>query len=104
MPAMSHTPVSPKRTTAPAPKPSSSHKRTIDLIEEDELELDVEIVPPKKAKFIPPTPKEPVFSMGNVIEDGCVSCTNKNKDCVFAGSGDAGNVEKEGKGDHVEED
>ncbi|GJJ15211.1 hypothetical protein Clacol_009487 [Clathrus columnatus] len=70
MPAMSHTPVSPKRTAAPTPKPSSSCKRTIDLIEEDELEDDIEIVPPKKAKFIPPIPKGPVFGMGDVIEDG----------------------------------
>ncbi|GJJ06690.1 hypothetical protein Clacol_000885 [Clathrus columnatus] len=26
--------------------------------------------PPKKAKFVPPIPKEPMFSMGEVIEDG----------------------------------
>ncbi|GJJ11507.1 hypothetical protein Clacol_005740 [Clathrus columnatus] len=38
-PAMSHTP------------------RTIDLVEEDELEDDIEIMPLKKVKFIPPFPK-----------------------------------------------
>ncbi|GJJ15446.1 hypothetical protein Clacol_009724 [Clathrus columnatus] len=52
--AMSHTPISRKKAAAPAPKPSSSCERTIDLIEEDELEEDVKIVPAKKAKFVPP--------------------------------------------------
>ncbi|GJJ10815.1 hypothetical protein Clacol_005043 [Clathrus columnatus] len=51
-PAMSHTP------------------RTINLIEEDELEDNVKIVPPKKAKFIPPVPKGPIFGMGDIIGDG----------------------------------
>ncbi|GJJ10122.1 hypothetical protein Clacol_004348 [Clathrus columnatus] len=40
-------------------KPSSSWKRTIDLVAEDELEPEVAIVPPKKAKFVPPLPKNP---------------------------------------------
>ncbi|GJJ06927.1 hypothetical protein Clacol_001123 [Clathrus columnatus] len=82
MPALSHTPVSPKMTAAPTPKPSSSRKRTINLVEEDELEDDIEIVPLKKAKFVPPVPKSPIFSMGDIIKDGCVSCTNnKGKVC-----------------------
>ncbi|GJJ12880.1 hypothetical protein Clacol_007126 [Clathrus columnatus] len=80
-PALSHIPASPQKTTAPTPKPSSSCKRTINLVEEDELEEDVKIMPLKKAKFVPPVAKGPVFGMGDVIEDGCVSCTNKGKVC-----------------------
>ncbi|GJJ10132.1 hypothetical protein Clacol_004358 [Clathrus columnatus] len=72
MPAVSQTPVSPKMTAAPATKPSGSRKRTINLIEEDESEVEVEIMPPKKAKFVPPIPKGPVFEMSEVIDDGTV--------------------------------
>ncbi|GJJ10772.1 hypothetical protein Clacol_005000 [Clathrus columnatus] len=81
MPAMSHTPISPKTMATPATKLSGSLARTINLVKEDKSEVEVEIVPPKKVKFIPPIPKGPVFGMGDVIEDGCVSCTNKGKVC-----------------------
>ncbi|GJJ11759.1 hypothetical protein Clacol_005997 [Clathrus columnatus] len=70
MPAMSQILISPKTMAAPTTKPSGSHKRTIDLVKEDELEVEVEIMPPKKVKFIPPVPKGPMFEMGEVIDDG----------------------------------
>ncbi|GJJ13856.1 hypothetical protein Clacol_008113 [Clathrus columnatus] len=96
-PAMAHIAGQSKETTAPTPKASGSHKRTIDLVKDDELEPEIKIMPPKKVKFVSPVPKEPVFGMGEVIEDGCVSCTNKNKNHMFIGSGDAGSVGKAGE-------
>ncbi|GJJ11689.1 hypothetical protein Clacol_005925 [Clathrus columnatus] len=88
-PAVSQTPISPKKTIAPALKLSSSHKRTIDLVEEDELHDGIEIVPAKKAKFSPPIPKGPFFEMGDVIEDGCYCCTKKNIECHEQRSGNS---------------
>ncbi|GJJ06691.1 hypothetical protein Clacol_000886 [Clathrus columnatus] len=44
-PAMAHIAGQSKETTAPTPKASGSRKRTIDLVEDDKLEPEIEIVP-----------------------------------------------------------